>query len=190
MMYFLSSLALAAPLKDGDLVFQRSTSQQSTAIAAATGSRWTHVGLVRIVDGQPVVFEAVQPVRITPWTTWRDRGIEGEVAVRRTREPVWTADALQRLDGLQTLWVGRDYDARFEVGDSKLYCSELVRDAYLRAVGVELAPLRPVASYDVEDPNVRRAILARWGVVPAEQLVVAPSDLAESPALVVVEPPA
>ena len=48
--------------RTGDIVFQESTSSQSTAIAAATGSRWTHVGVVFIEGGEARVFEGVQPV--------------------------------------------------------------------------------------------------------------------------------
>jgi len=171
-------------LRDGDLVFQRSRSAQAAAIAAATGSRFTHVGLVRIIDGQPWVLEAVQPVRRTPFEAWAARGIDQVVEVRRPRaEGLWTPEALARLDTLQAQWLGRPYDLAFAPGDDALYCSELVREAYLRATGLELAPLRPVGSYRVDEPEARRAMLARWGEVPLERPVVAPSDLMEAPVL-------
>ena len=53
-------------LQGGDIVFQETGSTQGKAVKAATGSRWTHVGMVFFKDGQPMVIEAVQPVRITP----------------------------------------------------------------------------------------------------------------------------
>jgi len=185
---FLVATERPAPqgLRDGDLVFQRSRSAQAAAIAAATGSPYTHVGLVRIEDGEPWVVEAVQPVQRTPFAAWARRGRDAEVVVRRHvhADRLWTQEALARLDALTAAWLGRPYDRLFAPGDEALYCSELVREAYLGATGLELAPLRPVASYETSDPALRRAMLARWGVVPDELMVVAPSDLLDAPGLV------
>ena len=178
----------SARLQDGDLVFQRSRSAQSAAIAQATGSPWTHMGLVRLVDGEPWVVEAVQPVRRTRFDAWAQRGQDQAVAVRRhvAADRLWTPAALARLDALTEAWLGRPYDARFAPGDEALYCSELAREAYLGAVGVELAPLRPVASYEVADPALREEMVARWGQVPEELMVVAPSDLLDAAGMRVV----
>jgi len=180
----------ATGLRDGDVVLQRSRSTQAAAIARATGSDWTHTGLVRIVDGEPFVLEAVQPVRLTPYDEWVARGVGGRVRVQRhvMADAIWTPERLAVLDGLQGLWLGRDYDLRFEPGVERLYCSELVREAYLQGAGVEVAPLRPVSSYEVADPGLRRAMVQRWGRVPEEMLVVAPSDLAEAEGWVEVRP--
>lgn len=169
----------ATGLRDGDIVFQRSTSSQAAAIAMATGSDWTHTGVVRLVDGEAWVLEAVQPVRLTPFDRWAAAGAGGRVAVRRHVEAdwLWSEAAVARLDALQAAWLGRDYDARFEPGDDRLYCSELVREAYLGAAGVELTPLRPVSSYALDDPGLRDAMVRRWGRMPMQLEVVAPSDL-------------
>lgn len=177
--------ATAAELRDGDLVFQTSRSAQSDAIASATGSRWTHTGIVRLVDGEPWVLEASATVRRTPLSVWIAAG-DGPIAVRRWAEPIWTEPALARLDALERAWLGRPYDARFEPGDDRLYCSELVREAGLRAAGVELAPLRPLGSYAIEDPALRARIIARWGTIPSDLAVVAPSDLADAAGMVAV----
>jgi uncharacterized protein YigE (DUF2233 family) len=176
-------------LQDGDVVLQRSRSRQAVHIAQATGSEWTHTGLVRIVDGVPYVLEAVQPVQLTPYDEWVTRGL-GAVRVQRhvMAEAIWTPERLEALDALQARWLGRDYDLRFEPGDERLYCSELVREAYLQVASVEVAPLRPISSYAVEDAAVRTAMIERWGRVPEEMLVVAPSDLAEAPGWVVFDP--
>ncbi len=168
------------------MVFQRSTSGQAAAISAATGSDWTHMGLVRLMNGKPVVLEATQPVKLTPYATWVARGVDHRVAVKRLVEAdsVWTPAALERLDALQAQWLGLPYDAQFGWGDEALYCSELVHKALSGAADIELAPLRPLGSYAVSDPALRRQIEARWGEVPADLLVVAPSDLFDAPGLV------
>ena len=178
-----TSRATASGIEEGDVVFHRSRSSQSEAIALATGSRLTHTGIVRMIDGEPWVLEAVQPVKLTRLDDWRRRGVDGEMTVRRWVEPVWTPSAVARLDDLQAQWLGRPYDARFEPGNDALYCSELVREAYRIAAGVTLTPLRPVSSYDVDDPALRTAMIARWGAVPSELMVVAPVDLADAPGM-------
>ena len=66
-----SSLLMAAEenpyaLQDGDIVFSSSSQGQGKAIMEATGSPYTHCGIVQIKDGQFLVLEAVQPVRVTP----------------------------------------------------------------------------------------------------------------------------
>ena len=48
-------------LQEGDIVFQQSKSAQSAAIQAATGSRYTHVGLITMRK-KTHVLEAVNPV--------------------------------------------------------------------------------------------------------------------------------
>ncbi len=52
-------------LRDGDLVFQTSRSMQSKAVALATRSHLTHMGVVFIDRGEPWVLEAVEPVKRT-----------------------------------------------------------------------------------------------------------------------------
>lgn len=52
------------PLQNGDLVFQTQRSSQDVAIMYATGSLYSHMGIVKIPpDGEPHVIEAVGPVR-------------------------------------------------------------------------------------------------------------------------------
>ena len=58
-------------LQEGDIVFQQSKSAQSAAIQAATGSRYTHVGLITMRKKTPYVLEAVNPVRIISFKKWK-----------------------------------------------------------------------------------------------------------------------
>ena len=67
-------------------MFHRSRSAQSQAVALATGSAYTHMGVVLVFDGRPVVLEAVQPVKLTPLPVWIARGEKGRVVVKRLRD--------------------------------------------------------------------------------------------------------
>jgi hypothetical protein len=64
-------------IKPGDLVFQRSGSDQAGAIAYLTKSELTHVGVVFKIGGAWNVYEAVGPVKITPLASWIARGQGG-----------------------------------------------------------------------------------------------------------------
>src|SRR6187455_195223 len=72
-------------LRDGDLVFQESTSGQSEMVRVLTGSRWTHMGVVFQEPAGPIVLEAVSPVRKTPLERWIDRGRRRHYVVKRLR---------------------------------------------------------------------------------------------------------
>lgn len=84
LLLFFSKQALSSPiLKDGDIVFQTSRSSQSQAIKQATHSIYTHMGIIFFKQNQPVVLEAVQPVKFTPFLKWVARGEQGHVVVKR-----------------------------------------------------------------------------------------------------------
>ena len=53
-------------LREGDLIFHTSQSAQSRAIQLATHSAWSHCGIIYKEAGQWQVFEAVQPLKLTP----------------------------------------------------------------------------------------------------------------------------
>jgi hypothetical protein len=61
-------------VRDGDLIFQTSRSSQSVAIQRATGSAFSHMGLVFFQDGKPYVFEASRLCDSHPWTVGSPAG--------------------------------------------------------------------------------------------------------------------
>src|SRR6266850_5408964 len=80
-----SCAAIASPpkLRDGDIVFQASRSDQSDAIRRATGSPYTHMGLIFLEHGKPLVLEAVGPVKWTALDEWIQRGVGRRYVVKR-----------------------------------------------------------------------------------------------------------
>lgn len=172
----------AADLRAGDLVFHRSTSAQAEVIAEVTGSELTHVGIVLPHDGELAVLEAVQPVKWTSLEGWIARGESGSLEVRRPREPLSDTDvgALVR-EGER--YLGRPYDARFEWGPHRIYCSELVWLVYERALDRELVTPQTFGDLVLTDA-ARRLARHRLGRLPrASERIVTPVALAESPAL-------
>jgi len=114
--------------RDGDIVFHTSQSSQSLAIQLATKSPYSHMGIVYLRDGEPFVFEAVQPVKLTPLDDWIERGERAHFVVKRLRDADarLTVETLRKMRAAGEQLAGKDYDPYFEWSDDRIYCSELV----------------------------------------------------------------
>jgi hypothetical protein len=182
------SAALPVPagepaLEPGDLVFQTSRSAQSLFIQRATSSPWSHVGIVDVGPGGPVVIEALGKVSRTPWRAFRARGADGRVLVLRARG--LSAAARASAAAAARAFLGRPYDARFGWSDDRIYCSELVVKAYARGPGVSLGALERLGSLRIA--GLEPVIAARWGgPVPRELRLVTPARVAADHSLTVV----
>jgi hypothetical protein len=180
------SVVLADPvLREGDVVFTGSERGQGEAIIAATGSKYTHCGIVFLREGRLMVLEAVQPVGVVSLEEFKSRSMPGSFLARRLKTPPAPAD-YQKARVWAEAQIGKSYDGRFLWDDGNLYCSELVWKVYQRA-GVELCAPRKFRDYDLEKPSVKKLIEQRFGGmerVPLDEKVVAPSDLAVSKLLV------
>ena len=175
-------------LKDGDIVFQETASSKGKAVKAATNSRWTHVGMVFFKNDKPMVIEAVQPVRITPLSKFIARSPSSFYAMRlKDANKHLNTNSIAKANKYGTKQLGKNYDVQFRWSDEKIYCSELVWKIYKEAIGIELCKPRQFKDYNLSHPTVKRIIEQRYGSVsnlPLDELVVAPSDLAESDLLV------
>ena len=166
---------------EGDIIFQTSNSSQSQAIQLATGSQWSHVGmLMQNEPGEWVVWEAVQPVKVTPVAAFIARGAGKEFQVMRLKENGLSTENLSRMRQLFNNWKGLDYDWKFNWSDQQFYCSELVWKLYKRAAGIELGAPQPLKNYNLADPRVKAIAEKRWGELPQNELMVAPSTIFES----------
>jgi hypothetical protein len=177
-----SAAAFAYTPKEGDIVFQTSLSRQSRAIQIATGSPYSHMGIILFRNGKPYVFEAVQPVKYTPFKTWAARGKDGQYVAKRLRKSLDTKTiALFHREAKE--YLGKPYDLAFEWSDQRIYCSELVWKLY-KAANIELAPLARLGSFNLDAPEVRKILKQRYGNhVPLNEPVIAPSAIFDSPLL-------
>lgn len=182
----IGSVAVAEQaLREGDVVFSGSERGQGEAIIAATGSPYTHCGIVFLREGKLMVLEAVQPVGVVSLEDFKSRSLPGSFLARRLKTPLVPA-SYQNARTWAEAQIGKNYDGRFLWDDGNLYCSELVWKVYQRA-GVELCAPRRFRDYDLEKPSVKKLIEQRFGGmarVPLDEKVVAPSDLAVSALLV------
>jgi uncharacterized protein YycO len=184
-----SAAADPSALRDGDLVFQTSRSAQSVAVQRATGSRYSHMGIVLLRNGKPFVFEAAGTVRYTPLNRWVARGAGSRVIAKRLRDAATLLDlqGLRRLRQEAGKYAGRPYDPTFEWSDQRMYCSELVWKIYQRALGIRIGELQKIGELRLDDPAVRIKLEERYGDrVPLEEPVVSPAAMFDSTALVTV----
>jgi Permuted papain-like amidase enzyme, YaeF/YiiX, C92 family len=184
---FLTSFSCGEPsptalLREGDIVFNSSPQGAGEAIMAATGSKFTHCGLVFSDKGRLMVIEAVQPVRVVSLETFQTHSPAGTFTVRRLRKPLAEA-AFAKAKEWGKSQIGKHYDTLYLWDDRNLYCSELVWKAYQHA-GLELCQPKRFRDLNLEKPSVQKIITERFGGMehlPLDEKIVAPSDLANSP---------
>ena len=180
---------LGPTLREGDLIFHTSQSAQSQAIQLATHSPYSHCGLLYKADGEWQVFEAVQPVKLTPLARWVARGRGGHFVVKRLRDAdaVLTPAALGRLRAAGQPLRGRPYDLAFNWSDKQIYCSELIWKVYDRGLHRQLGQLQHLRNFDLRHPAVQAKLRERYGPrLPLDEPVISPQAVFESPQLMTV----
>lgn len=155
---------LEKELKNGDIIFQTSKSNQSKAIQLATNSKYSHVGIVYINDDRLYVYEAVQPVKLTLLEEWVERGENNKYVVKRlkNRNEVIDDKSLLKMKKVGEKFIGKDYDLYFEWSDDKMYCSEVVWKIY-KSIGVEIGEIKKLSSFDLNNEVVKSKLKERYG---------------------------
>jgi len=174
---------LQSKLKDGDIIFQTSQSAQCEAVRIATNSKFSHCGIIYDINGKWFVFEAVQPVKLTPFEEWIQHGKENKYLIKRLKnaDRVLTPAIVQKMQNYSQQFDGRDYDGYFEWTDNKIYCSELVWKIYKNGASIELCPLHQLQDFNLKDERVQKILKERYGNdIPLDEKVVSPSNLADS----------
>jgi hypothetical protein len=173
----------------GDIIFQTSLSGQSKAIQFATRSKYSHCGIIYKEGSRYFVFEAIQPVKITPLDKWIARGKNGHYVIKRLRkaETILTETTLKKMKKEGEKFMGKNYDLTFEWSDQKIYCSELIWKIYKRATGLEVGKLQRLRDFDLENPIVKKKMKERYGNnLPLNETVISPQAIFESDLLTTV----
>tara|TARA_R110002049_G_scaffold252877_2_gene428191 strand:- start:3517 stop:4200 length:684 start_codon:yes stop_codon:yes gene_type:complete len=177
-------------INNGDIIFQTSLSNQSKAIQLATSSKYSHMGIIYKNDGQYFVYEAVQPVKLTPLTEWINRVKNGHYVIKRLRnaEKVLIPQILTKMRTVGEKYNGKNYDIHFEWSDDKIYCSELVWKIYKEATNIEIGQLEQLSDFDLTSDIVKAKMKERYGVnIPMEEKVISPSAMFNSDKLITIE---
>jgi Permuted papain-like amidase enzyme, YaeF/YiiX, C92 family len=175
-------------LREGDIVFQQSHSPQCEAIRAATGSSWTHVGIVFFKNNQWVVLEAVEPVCITPFEVWTKRSEHNEVKRLIKCDELLTPEAIKNMWEMGASWTNLHYDIGFSWSDEEMYCSELVYKLYERELGLAVGERKQLKEYDLSSPIVKKIMKQRYGSsIPYDEWMISPGAMYDSPLLILVD---
>lgn len=139
--------------------------------------------------GEWMVFEAVQPVRLTPLHTWIKRGQGGHLVIKRLKdvERFLPEATLIKMRVVGKRYLGKPYDLTFEWDDRRIYCSELVWKVYKEGADIELGSLQHLKDLDLSHPTVQKKMQERFGKkVPMDEPVISPQAIFECPLLTTV----
>lgn len=176
--------------QNGDIIFQTSKSSQSKAIQLATNSKYSHMGIIYENNGQLFVYEAIQPVQLTPLKEWIDRGDNGHYVIKRLKnaDKVLTPEILQKMKQIGEKYKGKPYDIYFEWSNDNIYCSELVWKIYQEAAGITIGKLEKLSDFDLTHEAVRQKMKERYGNnLPLNEKVISPAAMFNSERLRTIE---
>lgn len=172
--------SFAGQFRDGDIIFHTSRSAQSVAIQKATHSKYSHMGIVFLRDGEVYVYEAIKAVQYTPLKEWVARGDGGRYVVKRLRDAdrILTPQAVANLRQVAARFQGKPYDLTFGWSDARIYCSELVWKIYDQGLGLRIGQLQKLREFDLSDPIVKAKMKERYGkAIPMEETVISPGEM-------------
>ena len=92
-------------IRNGDIIFQTSKSSQSKAIQIATKSKYSHMGIIYKEGDNYFVYEAIQPVKLTPFKSWIARGENQHYVIKRLKNAnsVLTPESLKKMKAIGEL---------------------------------------------------------------------------------------
>ena len=161
-------------VREGDVIFQTSKSQQSPLIQIGTRSKITHCGIIVMRGGKPYVLETLKTLVLTPLDKFIARGEDGKYWIKRSSK--------ENIKIKYAKYLGKPYDLSFKFDNGRFYCSELVYDIYQKQLGIELAEPRQVKDYLIlftdRHPKLKRAMKRRG--ISKEQYAIAPVDIFNS----------
>jgi len=175
--------SIATEFQNGDIIFQTSESQQCEAVKIATNSKFSHCGIIFIENGKTYVYEAVQPVKVTPFEDWITHGKDSKYVVKRLKksEKQLTEEQLVAMKKYGYNMLNKKYDIYFGWSDSEIYCSELVWKIYKNGANIEICQTKELKDFNLDHPIVQSIMKQRYGAnVPYHEKVVAPSQLHDS----------
>ena len=161
-------------VKEGDVIFQTSQSEQSPLIQIGTRSMITHCGIVVMKGGKPYVLETQRTIVLTPFDKFIARGVDSKYWLKRSNK--------ENIKIKYKSYLGKPYDLAFRFDNDKYYCSELIYDIYKNQLGIELCKPKKVSDYLIlwtdKLPKIEMAMKKRG--ITKEQYAVAPVDIFNS----------
>jgi hypothetical protein len=168
--------------KNGDLIFIINPSGQGKAIQLATHSKYTHIGVIFIENGETFVYHAVEPVSKSSLKDFVAMSADKTYEIKRLRDQsLLTAAVISNLQKFAKSHLGKHYDLGFSWDDEKLYCSEYIWKLYKQVLNIEIGDLKQLKSFDLTHPAVKDKLHERYGNnIPLNENMISPGELYES----------
>ncbi len=151
---------VSAAIQEGDLIFHKSQSSQSKAILGATGSEWSHVGIIIKKKNAWYVVEARNGVETTALQGFIQRGKNNEFKVFRST----SYDNSKMRNALYSeiaKYSQKKYDIYFEFSDDRIYCSELTYKVLKAVTRHEVGVVNKMKELRLDGPYVQELIKRR-----------------------------
>lgn len=163
--------AIADSLRNGDIVFIRSKSDQSKALEKVTQSIWTHMGIAlkldvtqrQVVDstddGVWTVVHSGGPVRFDLLNVFLGSGTKH--SVKRLKSGV-DFEKAQKIFNAAKPYADKKtpYDVYFTVPER--YCSGFVRVVFKKAIGIVLGEEIQIGNLNLSGPEAKKIIALRF----------------------------
>lgn len=146
-------------LKDGDILFIQSQTEQAAALREATGSVWTHVGILVKEKTGWYVAEAIGPLKMTPIKDFIGRSKNRSFEVYRFK--YFDAQTMKVALLNELTKYNKPYDIFFEWSEDRIYCSELTYKVFMDVTGHEMGTVQKMKEMRLDGPYVQALIEKR-----------------------------
>lgn len=164
-------------IKSGDIIFQINPKGQGKAIQLATGSKFTHCGVIFIEGGDTMVYHAVNPVKKSKFKDFITMGVESEYWIKRLNRNLSDLE-IKNMKKYAISQLGKRYDIKFRWSDNEMYCSEYVWKIYHNGAGVDVGSPKQMKEYALSNPIVQSIMKKRYGKnIPMDEKMIAPGDI-------------
>ena len=174
------------PLRSGDIVFIAIPNALYRRVAEATESKASHVGIAfeDPKQGWLVAESTIPVVKYTPLETFLGKSDGGWIAVRRLKGGL-TEEQVSALRQACDKRLGKLYHQGFRYGSRRQFCSKLVYNAYLEALGVRVGEVETFSHLLARNPTGSQSFWKLWffGFIPWSRLTVTPASLMNSEVL-------
>ncbi len=150
---------------NGALIFQQRDGLEGSALTNATGSPYTHVGIIRNTGGGPYVMQssaATGGVEELPLDAFIELGIGLKFAIYVTRKDIRPKGQLNSPASVTAYdYYHRPYDPLYAQGADALYSAELVYDVF-KKIGHPIGRMQKIGDLNFDTSAGRDFLLGDW----------------------------
>ncbi len=149
----------------GSLIFQQRDSLEGMALALATGSPYTHVGIIRITGGGPYVMQSsamTGGVEEVPLDEFINAGVGQKFAIYVTKKDYRPAGQLNSPASLAAYdYYHLPYDFFYQQDSRAIYSAELIFKIF-KDIGHPIGRLRRIRDLNFDTEAGRSFFLNNW----------------------------